>query len=298
MYTIMGASGHVGFAVVKELTAQNLPVRAVLHQREKAEALKKLGAEVVFADTFELPSLLSAFRGSKAVFLITPETGQNADLIADTKTMLNNYRQAIVACAVKKVVGLSSIGAHLGAGSGNLEMSHLLEHAFDGLEADQVFLRPAYYFSNWLMGAQQVKRTGLLYSFYPPNLVIPMVSPEDVARIVADLLTRTEHGKKVYEMEGPAEYAPEDVAQAMSDTLGRFVKVNPIPKQDWESVLKKIGFSHNAAENFIKMTECVVNGQARPEGKGISLLKGTTSLEQFIKSAFRSSIPVYTSHTP
>ncbi|RYE21485.1 MAG: hypothetical protein EOP45_09510, partial [Sphingobacteriaceae bacterium] len=81
MYTIMGASGHVGTAIVRELTAQHLPVRAVVHQRDKAEPLKKLGAEVIFADTFELPSLITAFTGSKAVFLITPETGQNADLI-------------------------------------------------------------------------------------------------------------------------------------------------------------------------------------------------------------------------
>lgn len=286
MYTIMGASGQIGSAVVKELTARHLPVRAVVHQRDKADVLKKLGAEVVFADTFDLPSLIMAFAGSQALFVITPETGHNVDLMADTKTMLDNYRQAIAACGVKRVIGLSSLGAHLGEGSGNLEISHLLEQAFDGLGVDQVFLRPAYYFSNWLMGAEVIRKTGLLYSFYPQDLVMPMVSPGDVARIAAELLTREEQGKLVYEIEGPAACSPADVAWVMAAAISKPVNVKQIPKQDWKTALKKIGFSRNAAENFIKMTDCVVSGQVKPEGKGTIALKATTTLEQYMEQFF------------
>jgi NADH dehydrogenase len=50
MILIIGATGKLGGAVAKLLLNEGKPVRAMTRTPEKAEALKKLGAEVVAGD--------------------------------------------------------------------------------------------------------------------------------------------------------------------------------------------------------------------------------------------------------
>jgi hypothetical protein len=87
---------------------------------------------VAVADAYNLQALTKATQGGSNLFAITPETLKNDDVIGDTKKILANYHKAVKASGIKKVVGLSSMGAHLGKGSGNLYMSYLLERAFTG----------------------------------------------------------------------------------------------------------------------------------------------------------------------
>lgn len=288
MNIIMGASGHVGSGIIDRLITDHKPVKAVLHHAEKADQLKKQGAEIAFADAFDLPSLITAFQGGDTLFVITPENGQNLDLIAETKIMLANYRSAVESCGITKVVGLSSLGAHLGAGTGNLEMSYLLERAFDGLPLKQVFIRAAYFFSNWLMGMEQVKATGELYSFFPENLSLPMVSPCDISEIAANLMLIEVQEKVIYEVEGQHEYTPGEVAQALSFAMGKTIKVHEIPKKNWHAALHQVGFSDNSADNFIKMTEQTILSRTNAEGGDAIKLKGHSTLQQFITDSLKS----------
>ena len=66
--------------------------------------------------------------------------------LPDIRT-IDNYKQAIRTNGIKKIVGLSCIGAHIAGNTGNILMSRMLEHGFDDLDISKVFIRPSYYFS-------------------------------------------------------------------------------------------------------------------------------------------------------
>ena len=131
MNVILGASGQVGSAIIDQLINEKEPVVAVVRNPEKAKELERKGIQVRIADVFDGSAL-----------------------------QLTNYRNAINGSSIKKVVGLSSMGAQHPIG--NLKMSYLLERAFEGLDVQTVLVRPAYYFSNWLLYLDTIMAEGLL----------------------------------------------------------------------------------------------------------------------------------------
>lgn len=286
MYVILGASGQVGSAITDHLLAKKLAVKAVIHNPEKASEIKEKGAEVAVADARDLNSLIDAFQGGDTLFVLTPETGKNEDVLGETKTILENYHKAIQQSSIKKVVGLSSIGAQYDKGTGNLLMSHMLEHAFEDLDIPQIFVRPAYYYSNWLLQMPEAKKSGTLPTFYPIDLAIPMISPMDVATFVADVLVK-DNESKIYEIVGPEKLSSDDVAEAFSAVLRQDVKAKQIPRDNWDETLEKIDFSPDARKNFIEMTETVVNGNTDPENKGTTLVKLKTGISEYFENALR-----------
>lgn len=284
MYVILGATGQVGSAIVDHLLAKKLPVKALIHNPEKTSEIKAKGAEVAVADAMDLNSLIDAFQGGDTLFVLTPETGKSKDVLGETKSILENYNQAIQQSSIKKVVGLSSIGAQYDKGTGNLLMSYMLEHAFKDINIPQIFVRPAYYYSNWLAQLPEVKKSGSLPTFYPANLAIPMISPMDVAAFVANVLIKDDESK-IYEIIGPEKLSSDDVAAAFARVLSKDVNAKQITRKDWDTVLQKIGFSPDARKNFIEMTETVVNGNTDPENNGTTLVGLKTGIYEYLENA-------------
>jgi NAD(P)H dehydrogenase (quinone) len=63
---VTGATGKTGRALVDELLAKDVPVRAVVHSKDaRSAALERKGAETVVADMFDFDQLLAAMRGTE-----------------------------------------------------------------------------------------------------------------------------------------------------------------------------------------------------------------------------------------
>lgn len=293
MHVILGASGQVGSAIVHQLIEKGEQVKGVVRDEKKADKLEKSGAAVAIADISDLPSLVAALQDASTLFALTPESGHERNVIGETKDLLENYRKALASSPIKKVVGLSSIGAQFETGTGNLMMSYLLEHAFTGMPVKQIFVRPAYYFSNWIMYLGSVIEKGILPTFFPPDLAIPMVSPLEVAAFVANVIQNEEEDGKIFELTGTA-YSSNDVAKAFSDALGKDVKAVEIPREQWESTLQETGFTPDAIRNFIEMTDVVIAGKVTPEKKGTVQVKLKTTLKAYIQQYVPAEEPATT----
>ncbi|WP_204353282.1 NmrA family NAD(P)-binding protein [Pedobacter yulinensis] len=282
MNIIVGASGQVGSMVVENLLKDGAPVRGIVRSEEKRIALLDKGAEAFVADAHDREAMIRAFQDGRALFIITPESGQSNDILAETKAILDNYRFAIRRSSVQKIVGISSMGAQFSENSGNLLMSFMLEQNFTDSEVEQIFIRPAYYFSNWMMGYDEAIRTGVLPTFFPPDLPIPMVAPADVAALAAKLMPGGLGASKIYELEGPRQYSADEVAAAFAKISGKEVKARQIPREEWEQVISGMGFTADGTRNFIQMTELVASGQAGPQKQGTVWLQAETTLEDFL----------------
>jgi len=70
---ITGATGHLGFAVVKELVGKREPssVSVLVRDFSKASKLKELGVQLVQGDYNDYNSLLTAFRGVDKLYFVS-----------------------------------------------------------------------------------------------------------------------------------------------------------------------------------------------------------------------------------
>lgn len=265
MDIILGATGQIGSMLVDNLIKRGQSVRAVVRNGSKAEGLRSKGIEVSIADYFDVEALKKAFQGGSSAFLLTPENPESQDFIGETKTILNNYREAILASGITKIIGLSSNGAQHESGTGNLMASYMLEHAFSDLEIEQVFVRPSYYFSNWLGYLELVKEYGILPTFFPPEMKVPMIAPSDVAKFLSEVIICKIPKERIYEITGPNAYSSLDIAKIFGEVLNRNVILQQVLPEEWESTLIQAGFSKDGAKNLALMTKAVIEGKTKNE---------------------------------
>ncbi|WP_410508618.1 NAD(P)H-binding protein [Methanosarcina hadiensis] len=285
MNIILGATGQVGSMLVDNLLKKGQPVRAVIRNDLKAQELRNKGAEVKIADYFDLDALKKAFQGGNAVFLLTPENPESEDFLSEIQTIITNYREAILSSGITKIVGLSSMGAQHESGTGNLMASYMLEHAFSDFEIEQVFVRPAYYFSNWLGYLELVKEYGILPTFFPPDMELPMIAPPDVAGFLSDVITSKTPQERVYEISGPIDYSSLDIAKIFEEVLNKNVTLQQVLPEEWENTLIQAGFSKDGAKNLMLMTKAVIDGKTKNETT--SRIRFSTDFKSYLKNVIK-----------
>lgn len=278
MNIIVGATGQVGSNLVNEIKANGFPVRALVRNPEK---LSDKTIEARTADLFNEEQLTEAFKGGTTVFVLTPENPASNDIIKDTKRIVENYKQAILATGIKKVVALSCVGSHIDSNTGNVLMSRILEQELNTLDIEKVFIRPSYYFSNWLGYLETVEQYGVLPTFFPEDLKIEMNSPIDLAKFIAKIITETSTEKKqIYELTGQ-KYSSLEVANIFSKLLNKNVAVQSIPQDKWKETLMSVGFTENTANNLSDMTQAVIDNKTIPERPN-DTIKLPTTLEKYL----------------
>lgn len=282
MNIIVGASGQIGSYLIRELKNSGAPLRAVVRNPGK---LQDQEIEFRQADLFDADQLLRAFEGGTTAFLLTPESQTSQDILGDTRRIIENYRAAAERSNLKKIVGLSCVGAHLEGDTGNILMSRMLEQGLGDLPVQTTFIRPSYYYSNWLGYLELIREHGILPSFFPDDLSVEMNSPIDVAKFIAKAMLEDNDGneKKVYELSGQA-YSSSEVARCFSKLLSQPVQLQVIPSEQWLETLVSAGFSENTAENLADMTRAVTENTAVPE-RPETVVRLPTTLEDYLSKS-------------
>lgn len=273
MDIVLGATGRVGSGVAKELLRRGRRVRAVVRDAGRAGRLREAGAEVAVADYVSADAMRSALAGGETLFVVTPEAPASQDWLADAEAIFAACRAA-AAGGIGKIVGLSSSGAQHAEGTGALMLSHRLEHAFPGFAGEQSFIRPSYYYSNWLAAVDAVRESGVLPTFLPVDFSVPMIAPADVAAYAAGVIAGEAPARTVHEISGPRSYAASEIADELGGILKREVRAQAIPPEAWLEVLRGFGFSRTNAELFADMTNAVLSGLTATEGEVVALPTG------------------------
>lgn len=273
MDIVLGATGRVGSGVVRELLAKGRRVRAVVRNPDKARRLREAGAEVAAASYNDLDAMRTAFAGGATLFVVTPEDPASPNWLLDAEVILRNCQIAALSAGIGRVVGLSSNGAQHAEGTGALLVSHRLEEAFACYGGESCIVRPSYYYSNWFASLDAV-RQGVLPTFLPADLEVPMIAPSDVAAFAAKAIAGEVPGGRVYEISGPQSLTPADVARLFGKVLGRRVTARQVPENEWKQTVLGFGFSLPNADLFVEMTRAVVSGLTAAEGEVVTLPTG------------------------
>ena len=279
MYAIMGATGHVGSAVVDALLETGAPVLALTHSAEHGDHLRRKGAEIAVVDVRDADALRSVFKQARRAFLLNPPAAVSGDTDAGERATVAAILAALAGSGLEKVVAESTMGAQPGERLGDLNVLYELEQGLQAQPIPAAWNRAAYYMSNWDTALESARTDGVVPTMFPADFELPMAAPRDLGRAAARRLTSALDDVGRRNVEGPARYSTADVARAFADALDRPVRAAVTPRDQWEQAFQALGFSRAAAHSYARMTGATLDGEMVPESE---TEKGPTTLEAYV----------------
>lgn len=273
LFAVAGATGQTGAAVAEALLRRGARVRALVRARAQAAAWAARGAEAVVVDIDDPSTLARALAGAAGAYVLNPPAYAAPDLFAVAQARAKAWTEALASARVGRVVALSSIGAQLARGTGNILTNHVLERTLRAAGLAPGCVRAAWFMENWRGLAPEAARTGVLPTLLaPPERAIDMVAVRDIGETVAALLhapedfADTSAEARVVELTGPRACSPADVAAAISRVAGRPVRVEPVPPEAWPDLLATWGNSPRSVAAWTEMLHAFNDGTVRWEG--------------------------------
>ena len=230
--------------------------------------------------------LAPTFAGADAVYLMVPPNFAVADSRAYHQHIGRSYAQAIQRSEVRRVVQLSSWGAHLAEGTGGILGTHDVEVILRELPGIALtHLRPTSFYTNFYTSVGIIKGAGLLGANYAGNLKVSFVHPRDIAAAAAEELAKpaATAGHDVRYVASD-ERTADEVAHALGAAIGRpglrWVAFSDAQMQ--ENMVKNGVPPHRAAE-VVDIYASINSGQLGEEYWAHRPELGQVKLEDFAR---------------
>lgn len=258
---LTGSLGNIGKQLATDLVGKNHTVTVISSNAERKEAIEAIGAKAAIGSMFDLDFLTATFKGADIVYLMeTMEAAgsifdRSVDFIATISTIGNNYRMAVERSGVKKLVHLSSIGAHTDKGIGILIFHYNVESILRQLPDDVAikFIRPVGFYINMFSFVQSIKHKGAIISNYGGDRKEPWVSPLDVAGAIAEEMDRPFAGRTVRYVASD-EVSPNEVAAALGEAINKpGLEWKVIPDEQLLANWLDLGFNEQVAKGFVEL---------------------------------------------
>ena len=293
MYTVLGATGHIGSVITRRLLEKGEKVRAVGRSTARLQLLVQRGAEAFIGDVNDAEALTRAFTDVRAAFLMIPPGMNSPDYAADQARETDTISTAVRNSGLHYAVNLSSIGAQAAAGTGPILGVRLSETKLNAVEKLNVLhLRPAYFFENHLAAVSMVQMMGLFGGALRADMQIPMIAARDIGAYAAERLLKLDfNGKQTQELLGERDLSMNEVAAIIGRALNLpDLRYAQFPYDQVKQVLLQMGTPPKTAAYFIEMFQgfnegIVVSPEAR-NAENTTL----TSFETFVKEVF---VPAY-----
>jgi uncharacterized protein YbjT (DUF2867 family) len=288
MHVVLGVNGRAGGETATALLARGETVRAVVRRPEQGARWRAQGAEVAVARIEDVAAMTAALSGATSAFLLNPPS-PDGDPFARAEANGAALAEAARAARLPRLVFLSSIGAQHASGTGIIATLHRVEAALAGAAPATAFLRAGYFVETWSEVAGAAA-DGVLPSFLPPDLKIPMVSTLDVGATAARLMAEAWSGHRIVELGGPAEASAADVAAAFAAALGRPVAPQLVPVEARVPILADAGLDRPVAEALAGMYDGIASGRVAREA-GTEHWRGATSLRSAVERIVAALAP-------
>jgi uncharacterized protein YbjT (DUF2867 family) len=252
--TVTGSLGNISRPLVQILVKAGHDVTVVSSKEAKAAEIKGLGAKPAIGSIEDVAFLTRIFSGADAIYTMVPPNFAVDNWRGYIGGIGSDYAKAITASGVKKIVNLSSIGAHLPDGTGPIKGLYDVEHTLDALEGVAVkHLRAGLFYVNFYANIDMIKHMGILGSNYAESTHLPMVHPADIADIASKELQEPFSGKSIRYVASD-EHTAGEVASILGAAIGKpDLKWVEFSDADALGGMLKAGLPKEIAQNYAEM---------------------------------------------
>lgn len=246
-------TGHVGSRVVQLLIQAGVRPTLLAHHPARLDPAVRERADVVETDLSDGAAVVRATRDADTLFWANPSTFEPAaDPVAWYTRLGGNAARAVTENRIGRTVFLSSIGAEMRSGAGEIDGLARSEEQLDATGAPVLHLRCGYFFTNLDLDSI---RDGVLRAPMALDYAQPWVDPRDIGEIAAArLLGPAWTGRQVQAVHGPEDLTLAQVAQILTEAIGRRVRAETIPVETWRNSLRAAGFGEKQVDGIAGMS--------------------------------------------
>lgn len=288
---LTGSIGNIGKPLTKELVEKGHSVTVISSDEERIAAIEALGAKAAIGNMFDADFLTETFRSADIVYLMeTMEAAgdmfdKSIDFIGKISEIGHHYKTAVERSGVKKIVHLSSIGAHTDKGTGIIVFHHHVEQILKQLPDDVVikFIRPVGIYFNMFSFISTIKNKGAIISNWGGDQKEPWVSPLDIADAVAEEMDKPFMGREVRYVASD-EVSPNEIAKALGESIGKAdLEWKVISDQELLENWLHIGFNEQVAKGFVETQASQGSGILYEDYYQHQPVLGKVKLADFVK---------------
>jgi len=270
---LVTTAGKVGSEAVRLLRQREMPVRVLVRNRKKAEALAAVGAEIAEGDLEAPRTIDEAMAGITTVVLVSP--GVPAQEL--------NVIHSAVRAGVEHVVKITS-DASAGSPIARRRWHTEIEVGLAASGLGHTLLRSNAYMQNFLALAPAIAKTGGFGSSTDAGRV-GMIDAGDVGAVAAAIAASpATHRGKTYRLTGPDLLSYSDVAAVLSTVLGRPITYRELSFADDKEAMIRAGVPEPVAEMNAQFFSLIAAGDAAWLSEDVPSLLGrpTRSFAQFV----------------
>ena len=264
---VTGSLGNISKPLTKELVQKGHQVTVVSSKPERQKDIEAMGAKAAIGTMEDADFLTTTFKGADAVYVMETMGGNsffdpNLDIIAAINKIGNSYKQAVEQSGVKRVVHLSSVGAHTDKGNGLLAFHYNVENILKTLPSDVsiTFMRPVGFYYNLLGFINTIKTQDVIATNYGGESKKPWVSPIDIAAAVAEELATPFEGRKVRYVASD-EISCNELASLLGAAIGKpDLKWVVIPDEQLLNGMLSAGMNPKVAAGLVEMNASTNSG--------------------------------------
>ncbi|PPK87082.1 uncharacterized protein YbjT (DUF2867 family) [Neolewinella xylanilytica] len=219
---VTGSLGHVSRPLTHILLGSGHAVTVISSSESRRAEIEELGATPAIGALDDPAFLTDTLTGADLLYaMVPPDMRRASDLVEFYREVGENYARAIRETGVPRVIYLSSFGAELNHGTGNILGAHHVEETLRGLtETDVTFIRPTSFYYNFLGFIGSIKSTGKILANYGGPNKIPLVAPRDIAEAIAQEVDRPGQHRKIRYVYSD-ERTGDEVARVLGTAIGK-----------------------------------------------------------------------------
>ncbi|MFD6156093.1 NAD(P)H-binding protein [Nocardia sp. NPDC060256] len=231
-------------------------LRVIARDPGKLPETVRDGVDVVTGSHGDAEVVDQAFAGAGAVFWLVPPNPQAPSLDAVFAEFTRAAAKAFTANGVGHVVGVSALGrgtpvaGHAGHVTASLAMDDLI--AGSGV-AYRALANPSF-MDNLLRQVVSIRDNGVFTDIVTADRKTPAVATRDIAAAAAGLLLdRSWTGTGEVPVLGPEDLSQNEMADIMTDVLGRPVRYERQSVDDFRAALARYGVGDAHAQGLVDM---------------------------------------------
>nr|WP_311182715.1 NAD(P)H-binding protein [Hymenobacter volaticus] len=251
----------------------------------KQPEIEALGAATAIGSLEDVAFLTSAFTGADAVYVMIPPNFTEPNQVAYYSRLAHNYAHAIQQTGVKRVVGLSSWGAHLDKGTGPILGSHHVETILNKLaDVALTHLRPTSFYTNLYGFVGMIKAQGFIGANYGGDDKVAMVHPRDIASAAAEELTTLSTVGQHVRYVSSDECTCSEAARVLGAAIGKpDLQWLTFTDQQMQGALEQNGVPAPAAAGVVELYASIHSGKLGEDYEIHKPVMGKVKLADFAK---------------
>jgi uncharacterized protein YbjT (DUF2867 family) len=284
-YVITGSLGHISKPLVQKLKASGHSITVITSNTGKSKDIEALHATPAVGSVEDLDFLKRAFAGAQVAYLmIPPNWALSGSWAQYQKSVIGNYIEAVKADGVRHVVFLSSVGAHVGKGTGPVDGLSVAEwHLNQQKDINVMILRPSYFFYNLMSQIPMIKNMNVMgANFGSSQEKLVLVHTSDIADVAATELLGLKFKGHSIRYIASDERHPKEIAEVLGKAIGKpGTPWMEFKDEDAFNGMLQSGLSKEIAKGYVELGAALRDGKMQADYWKNKPKLGKIKLEDF-----------------